>query len=91
MKHTPIRRVSKKRATELRQYSKIASDFLMANPKCQVCGDPAQAVHHKRGRGIYLNRVEYFMACCNACHDRVHRSPGWARSQGFLLCRIGHD
>lgn len=87
----PIRRVSKKRAQELRIYQYLYKAYLELNAKCEVCGDPSEAVHHKRGRGIHLNKIEFFLSCCNLCHDRIHRSPAWARSQGFLLDRIGHE
>lgn len=36
LKRTPIRRVSKKRAKELRQYSKERAEYLAENPVCEV-------------------------------------------------------
>ncbi len=36
MKRTPIRRVSTKRAKQLREYAKLRSLFLQAHPYCQV-------------------------------------------------------
>lgn len=89
MKKTYIKRISKNRASKLREYSLLSKEYLSEHPQCEVCGDPSEVLHHKRGRGIYLNRTEWFLACCNLCHNRIHRSPGWARSQGFMLDRIG--
>lgn len=36
MKRTPLRRVSIKRAKELREYSKLREAYLVAHPYCQV-------------------------------------------------------
>lgn len=36
LKRTPIRRVSKKRAKQLREYTKLRNEFLALHPICQV-------------------------------------------------------
>lgn len=36
LKRTPIRRISKKRAKQVRQYSKERAEYLAANPICEV-------------------------------------------------------
>lgn len=89
----PIRRVSKKHGAMLRMYASIAKTYLETHIKCEICLiDDSEQIHHKAGRlGLMLVDPGNFMALCAECHDRVHRSPAWSRSQGFLLDRIGHE
>ena len=47
-----MRRVSKKRMSDLREYSKKRSSFLATLPLCEVCAKAKSVdVHHKKGRG----------------------------------------
>lgn len=88
----PIRRISKHRATELREYSKLSNEYLSQHEACEICGvHGGLTLHHKRGRGIYLCSVEYFMAVCFWCHKKVHNERAWAMKQRYLLDRIGHE
>lgn len=87
----PIRRVSKKRAGDLRKYSMYAADYLKAHPNCEVCGDSSDCIHHKRGRGIHLNKTEFFLSVCHNCHNYIHRNPMWSKRMGYMLDRIGHE
>ncbi len=81
-----IRRVSKRRAPLLREYSVTAAEFKLAHPICQICEISAtDDVHHRRGRvGKLLTDRRYFMAVCRGCHDEIHRNPSGAREAGFL-------
>lgn len=87
MKRTPIRRVSKKRAAQLRVYSKLRKDFLEKNPVCQLCNNAnATDIHHGWGRiGELLNAEEHWFSICRPCHEWVHNHPSQARRQGYLL------
>ena len=92
MKRTPLRRVSKKRAKELRHYSAQRLAFLKLRPYCQTCHSRnlnaarATDVHHTAGRnGKHLNDEARWLAVCRPCHDHIHRHPGWARAMGFLV------
>lgn len=89
MKKTPLRKYSSKIWANMIKYRKERLSYMKDHPSCEVCGDPSVMLHHKKGRGIYLSDKRYFLATCVPCHDRIHRSPGWARSQGFMLDRIG--
>ena len=98
MKRTPfkpkptwkkLRQISPKRCLELRTYSKIRRQFLLENPNCSVCLKRVSTdVHHKKGRGIYLNVVEFFLACCAECHRKITVNGRWAIQQGYSIDRL---
>lgn len=92
MRRTPLRRVSKKRGKELREYSTTRKAYLLANPFCRVCNSRnlstrlASDIHHKAGRnGKMLNDQAQWLPVCRGCHDHIHRHPAWARAFGFLI------
>jgi len=73
-----------KRGKRLR-YFKLARTFKREHPICQKCGEArATDVHHKFGRGKFLNDVSTFVALCRSCHDWVHAHPKEAREAGLL-------
>lgn len=81
-----MRRVSKKRQKESREYSRLRKDFLQELPYCEVCArSKSTDIHHRKGRGKYYLDVESWLSTCRSCHDRIHRNPIWAREKGFLL------
>jgi hypothetical protein len=88
MKRTPLKKVSTKRAKELREYAKLRKVFLSAHPFCMAQGCypfAATQVHHMAGRwGKKLLNVDKFLAVC-ADHQRmIHNRPAWARELGYL-------
>ena len=92
----PIRRRSLKMASKMRQYAKIRTAFLAANPLCVACGvlgkrqdpHPAVEIHHKRGRfGSLLLNEAYFVPVCSPGHIAIHNHPDAARSAGLLCAR----
>lgn len=91
MKRTPIRPVSKRMARMNRQYMKLRKEYLEAHPVCEACKCwKAEELHHKRGRGIYMLAVEFFMATCRLCHAKIELNRKWAYEMGYLLDRLGH-
>lgn len=42
-------------------------------------------IHHRKGRGKYLNEVKFWLAVCRESHDRIHKDPAWAYQRGYLL------
>lgn len=87
LKKSPLRKVSKKHAAELRVYTKLRREFLMENPVCQFPGCAAEAtdVHHAEGRGAQTtNKVDSFFALCRPHHDYCHEHPKEARKLGLL-------
>jgi 5-methylcytosine-specific restriction endonuclease McrA len=87
MKRAPIRRVSKRRAEQLRDYAGQRIIFFSKKPTCEICGHKRSSeVHHTRGRiGAMLLDEQHWMAVCRGCHERIHRAPAWARACGFLF------
>jgi len=86
MKRTPLRRVSKKRRTQLKVYSVLRKEYLLAHPICEVCKKVASSqLHHCDGREHgRLIVTEHWLAVCPKCHSRIHQHPGWARLSGFM-------
>jgi hypothetical protein len=98
MKRSPLRRVSKKRAKENREYTVVRARYLMDHPKCEACypvnsyllvhitkASPSEEVHHKNGRtGRLLNYTPFFIAVCRKCHDWIGRNGAEARELGVL-------
>jgi hypothetical protein len=88
LKRTPLRRVSKKRAKQNREYSRLREEFLKTKPICDCCGGRATEIHHKRGRfQKRLLEQDYFAPLCHACHMKAHANPKWAYSVGLMLPR----
>ena len=87
----PIRRRSLKMAAKMRQYAKIRTAFLAANPLCVACGvlgkrqdpHPAVEIHHKRGRfgSLLLKRTDQTIL---AIQGPTSRKLG-DRDEGTLL------
>lgn len=86
LQRSPLRRVSKKRASEGKEYQAVSRAFLVANPTCQACyKEPATELHHKRGRiGKLLIDTRFFMAVDSDCHEFIHANPNRARELGLL-------
>lgn len=86
-RRTPIRRVSKKHAAELRVYSGLRAKFLAERPYCEarLClGSLATEVHHTAKRGKNLNNVETWLPVCRPCHTYIEEHKSWARANGLL-------
>ena len=74
-----------------RIHAVLKKDFLADHPLCQ-CGLPgctklAVDIHHKKGRGVWLNVVEFFLAVCRSCHNRLGDKDAEARKLGFTVSR----
>lgn len=87
MKKTPLRRVSKKRQKQLREYSVLREQYLETHRGCAVCGERrATEIHHMaQRRGEMLNDPVWFLAVCRECHTDIHARPSWARQKGYLI------
>jgi hypothetical protein len=89
----PLRRVSKKRAEELKIYYSLADYVLSQRPYCEfpsstgaaTCMNPATQIHHMRGRaGPLLCDVRFWLAVCDKCHKYIHEHGKEARKRGVL-------
>lgn len=80
-----MRYASKKRAPQLREYTKRRKDFLLQNPFCRVCKVRASEIHHSKGRiGALLNAEEHWIQLCHNCHAKAHYDRRWACHHGLL-------
>lgn len=87
-----IKRTSKKRAKENRQYTPVKRKYLQDHPICEVegCGAPSTDLHHVRGRsGKQLLKIEDFMATCRPHHDQFEKEDKAARDAGHKKSRLG--
>lgn len=83
-----MRRVSKKRQAEQKEYSKRRLNFLAMLPSCEVCAKSKSTdIHHKKGRGKYYLDEDSWLAVCRPCHDRIHSNPIWARENNYIIDR----
>lgn len=84
---TPMRRMSAKRAKELREYGSRRKLFLVTRPVCQKChGNASTDIHHTKGREHKkLNEEAYWVGLCRPCHDWIHANPYEARKRGWLV------
>ena len=87
VKSSPLRRVSKKHARELVTYRALRLAYLEEHPVCEMpaCHQHATTIHHKKKRGKYLNRVDFFMGLCMIHHQVVENNKAWSRAEGYIL------
>ena len=78
---------SSKQQKNLLVYSLKRKVFLIENPVCQFAGCSSQSedLHHKFGRGKYLNDVSTFSALCREHHTWVHENPVEAEKIGLWV------
>ena len=90
MKKTAMRRVSKRRAKQNREYSILRKAYIADHPQCEACNKrKSTEIHHKARRvGRTLCAVEYFMAVCRQCHNYIEANPAWARQHGYMVDRV---
>lgn len=86
---TPIKKVSKKMGSDLREYGKLRKQFLEDNPQCIVYPDlKATDVHHSLGRGKYLLDTTTWFAVSRKAHEEIERNPNWAKENKYSFERL---
>ena len=85
-----IRRVSIKKAADLKEYYAMRARFLANVDLCEVCHtDRPVEIHHRRGRvGPLLTDLRHLLATCSKCHDWIHEHVEEARTLGYI-CEKG--
>lgn len=88
----PIKQVAKKRARQLRKYTKLRKVFLEAHPECEIpvegCTVTATEVHHAGGReNELLLDISRYKAACHNCHTVATEKSKQAISDGRSLSR----
>lgn len=93
LRRTPLTKVSRKRARQLREYSVLRAEFLARFPRCQYpggCTALSTDVHHMRGRvGADLLDVDHWLALCRPHHEHITTHPAEALALGVSERRIG--
>jgi hypothetical protein len=96
LKRSPIRKVSKKHAKELRTYSTKRKAFLETHPHCAAgpvvasvkgapeCQGLSNQIHHMERRGPKLNDETTWLAVCPVCHHWIETHANLARDLGLL-------
>jgi len=91
-KRKALAKMSPKMKILRRIYLRLKATFLERHPRCQFvteggtrCRHASTDLHHKRGRGIWLLIIEFFMATCRYHHDWIHAHPNQARKLGYLI------
>lgn len=78
--------VSNRRRKLNEEYGKVRKEYLEEkNYRCEICGQEATDIHHKKRRGKHLCEKHTFMALCRSCHTRVETDIAWAREKGYLI------
>lgn len=75
-----MRRVSKKRASQLRKYNKRVKEWKEENPDCKAqlenCTGWTIDNHHQQGReGERLNDESNWLPVCRNCHNDIGLLP----------------
>jgi hypothetical protein len=86
----PIKKVSAKRAIENKEYARLRKEYLEVYPVCEVveCHRKSTEIHHIKGRANeLLTDVNFFLAVCDVCHQRIHAEPIWAEDNGYVIKR----
>lgn len=88
-----MRKFSKKRAAQNREYLKVRYAYLMTSDHCAArvtgCTLTATQIHHKRGRiGELLCDTSYFLPVCMNCHEWIEKHPQLAKELGFSESRL---
>ena len=83
---------SKRNSSDEREYRQLRAEYLKAHPFCELAithesKRKALHIHHRKGRGPYLNVTGYWLALCPACHTKIHSSPRESYRKGWLLKR----
>jgi len=85
---TKIRKLSKKRAKQNREYEKVRDEYLYHHNICERCGGIATEIHHRKSRtGSYLTNTEFFMAVCRPCHLYVEEHSKESYEKGWKILR----
>lgn len=82
----PMKPRSKRYASRMTIYARLAAAFLRQHPCCVVCRSrKATDCHHWAGRqGKLLLDERLWLAVCRRCHGDIHNYPNWARLKNLL-------
>jgi len=88
----PINKVSTKKQSEDKVYTKLRRDYLLQHPFCQAalpeCSKIATDIHHKAGRGKYYLITTTWIGLCRSCHQWAEEHPEDAKQIGVSETRV---
>lgn len=94
LRRTRLKKASKKRAAQLKEYGPLRRKFLDDNPRCRAgprwgvhfsgCTHEATQIHHMCRRGPHLNDLKTFLPICDSCHRYLETHANLARALGML-------
>jgi hypothetical protein len=84
-----MRKLSKKRAKQNREYLKLRKVFLAReeNEFCPITGEMATEIHHTysgKDRNTHFLEVETWIAVSRDGHNWIHDNPKKSRELGYL-------
>jgi hypothetical protein len=99
MKRSPLKRESSRHRERRLNYEHKKAVWLKEHPGCQyeflgnydkpigvICNKTFMAgIHHKMGRGKYLDDERYFMTLCPIHHKFVEDNKNLSRRRGYIL------
>lgn len=86
LKRTKLKQVGTKQAKKLKSYAKKKKEYYEEHPNCERCNSASNlTLHHKMGRGQFLDDERYFMTACMTCHDEIEGNKKQARKDGWIL------
>jgi len=89
---TPIKKVSDKRAEELKQYTPLRAKFIDEHPNCEArlggCTGKTETIHHKSMSALDFLNVETWLGCCLICHIAIEAIPAEKRREMLFLVDV---
>jgi hypothetical protein len=85
----PIKKVSSKMSVQLTIYTRLRIKYLEKYPLCNAalpqCTLQSTDIHHKKGRGVYLNDPTTWLSVCRSCHDWIETHPQEAIKMNYTI------
>lgn len=85
----PIKKVTQKRANELKEYPKLKKEYISHHPECEVkiigCLRKANEIHHCSLSAKNFLNTDTWLAICPNCHRDLEDMPAeQRRERGWL-------
>jgi hypothetical protein len=87
-----INAISPQLRKKAKEYSDLRVLYLYRHALCEAklpnCRRIATDIHHKKGRGKYLNDITTWLPVCRNCHHRIETFPKEAKTLGLSQTRL---
>jgi hypothetical protein len=93
-----IKPVSKKMSRQMSQYSKEKDEWI-TDKICPITGEPADQIHHMKGRAGYADQwaldngitlimdKRFWLGVSQTGHNQINENPDWAIKMGYSISR----